>query len=429
MSAPRRPRGLALATVLLVVFVVLLFALTLASLATSRYQLASHGAARTRNLEAAQAGLAEAIARLSADPRYGGTISAQVGPDGPTSRLTFDRTRGEPWSTNNLQGNGRVAGWKGRVVPPHAAHLVAEGLFPDDGPDRIRRVEALVQFQNFPYALAGTKRVQAGHGLLVLGASGLADLLAGRTDAVGHVYAGLAQPDSLRTGAASRISGKARTPGSVNLGLGSTAQGGVENGCEPDVIPDVDLRRFDNRDWTETVEMAPGTYLTPQVLTGSIHVPGDLDLRLGAVLSNAYVFVDGGSLSTGGPLTGTGSVFVTGRMDMAAAANLVLTSGIAVFAGDDLEIRGSLAGVQYFQGVLYSHGNIRIRDRVQVVGSVIAAGRGSDKGDVVLDQQATVVHLPEYTQFGGYWEGQGMKGSALHGDLPLLKVLHWGEAP
>lgn len=427
-----RRRGLALATVLLVVFVVLLFALTLASLATSRYQLAAHGAARTRNMEAAQAGIAAAMARLSAQPRYGRaaeSFSAQVGPDGPEYSVTFDRTRGAPWSVNNLQGLTRVAGWGGRVVPPHSAHLVAEGRYPDDGADRVRKVEAVVQFRSFPYAVAASNRVQTGNGLIVLGASSLTDLLAGRTDEVGHVYAGLPEPNSLRIGGGSRVSGKARTPGTVNLGPGSTVQGGVDDGCEPEIVPDVDLQRFNNRDWTETVEMASGSYLVPQILTGPVYVRGDLDLRLGATLVNAYLFVDGGSLTAGGPLTGTGSVFVTGRMDLAAAANLVFTTGIAVFAGEDLEIRGSALGTQYFQGVLYSHGNVRVRDRVQVVGSVIAAGNAPGRGDVVLDQQATVVHLPEYTQFGSYWEALGMKGSALHGDLPLLKVMHWAEVP
>lgn len=427
-----RRRGLALATVLLVVFVVLLFALTLASLATSRYQLAGHGAARTRNLEAAQAGLAEAIARLSGQPRYGRaseSFSAPVGPGGPEYAVTFDRTRGVPWSVNNLQGLTRVAGWGGRVVPPHSAHLVAEGRFPDDAADRLRRVEALVQFRSFPYALAASNRLQTGNGLLVLGTSTLTDLLAGRTDEVGHVYSGLMESSSLRIGNGSRVSGKARTPGSVSLGPGSTVQGGVEDGVDPETLPDVDLQRYNNRDWTETVEMAAGSYPLPQVLTGPVYVRGDLDLRLGATLVNAYLFVDGGNLTAGGPLTGTGSVFVTGRMDLSAAANLVFTTGIAVFSGDDLEIRGSALGTQYFQGVLYSHGNVRVRDRVQVVGSVIAAGNVSGRGDIVLDQQATVVHLPEYTQFGSYWEALGMKGSALHGDLPLLKVLHWAELP
>lgn len=431
MGRRRAQRGLALATVLFVVVLVLMFALTLAGLASSRYQMASQGLARQLNFEAAQAGLAETIARMTADPRFGRsgeTVSRQLSPGGPRYQVTFDRSAGVPWSVNNLQGTTRTAGWQGRVVPPYSALLISRASVPGEEPGRTRTLEALVQFRSFPYAIAGTGVVRTGDLLQVLGGASLSDLLAGRLESPGHAYSGSVEMGSLRTGALSRISGKARSPGSVLLGPGSTAVQGIENGIEPDSLPDVNLDRYDNRTWTETVELAPGTYLAPLPLSGPIYVPGDLDLRLGAVLANAHLFVNG-RMSSGGPLTGTGSVFVRGRLDLTAAANLVLTNGIAVFAGDDLEIRGPLAGVQVFQGVLYSHGNLRIRDMVQVVGSVVAQSTSPTKGNVILDRQATVIHLPEYTQFGSYWELLGMKGSALQGELPLLKVKHWSEIP
>jgi hypothetical protein len=170
------------------------------------------------------------------------------------------------------------------------------------------------------------------------------------------------------------------------------------------------------------VEMAAGTYTTPQTLSGVIHVQGDLRLVTGGRLDDAYLFLDGGSLRCDGPLTGTGSIFATGDIQLSALANLVVNEGIAVFAGGDLEVRGLPAGLQFFQGVLYSRQEVRLRTMVQVVGAVIGLG------EVHLDQQATVVHVPEYTQFGSYWEGTNMLGSAVNGDLPLMKVLFWRES-
>ncbi|HXE73676.1 MAG TPA: hypothetical protein VNO81_13525 [Candidatus Nitrosotenuis sp.] len=412
---------------MLVVFLIVLFAMALAALVTSQYRLASRSAHNARAFEAAQAGLAQAIYQMSLDPDYGRSgerLTGSVSSQGDTYSVSFDPAGAEPWSVNNLRNPSSVPGYGGQAVPPYTARVIATGQVAGSSSFR-RRIQAVLAFPAFPYALAASRQIRSGAGLRVQGAASLAEALAGRYDQEGNLYSGGDFPNSIHLGDGCLVSGRARTPGGVRLGLGSIVQGGVEEDIEPEDLPQLDITSFDNRDFEETVTQSPGSYALPQALNGSIRVPGDLALLSGGVLTSAYLYVDG-DLTCSGPLTGTGTIFTTGRTELRGGANLLVNTGIAIFSQGDLEVQGGVAGTQYFQGLLYSLGDVRLRDRLTVLGSVLAAGPG---GDIVLEQPSTIIYLAEYSQFGGYWSQNGMQGSLVNGQEPILEVLYWGEMP
>lgn len=422
----RRSSGFAMATTLYVVFTVLVFGLTLATMASFQYQFAHDAVNRGRALEAAQSGMSQAIYNLSSQSSWGAakeSITGSVSSDGSSYAVTFDATSGSPYSVNNLSGTTSVAGWRGQPVPPYSALLVSQGSIPNPaGGSNTRVVESVVQFAAFPYALAASNTVSISNALNVLGADDLASALAGgSTDTAGNVYAGSTSPTAVKAGAASTVSGRIRTPGGVSLGAGSTVTDGIQTGVAPEAMPDIDIDSYNNQGFQNVTVLAPGGTYT--VITGPTYVNGDVTLA-GAVLTNAYLYVEGDLKSILG-LTGTGTIFVKGKTSIEGVLSLVVNvnSSIAIFSQEDL----TMSGGNLFQGVLYTHGNLKAKSSMTVIGSVIAQSDEHGKGTIDLDRGMRIVYLSEFTQFGSYWTSQSMQGSLLNGDEPLLETLFWRE--
>lgn len=425
----RTTSGFAMATTLYVVFTVLVFGLTLATMASFQYTLANDAVNRGRAFEAAQSGMSQAIYNLSNQSSWGTakeSITGSVSSDGSSYTVTFDSTSGSPYSVNNLSGTTSVAGWRGQPVPPYSALVVSQGSIRNSmdpaGGNQTRVVESVVQFAAFPYALAATSTINVTNALNVLGADDLASALTGgSTDTAGNVYAGSTSPIAVKAGAVSTVSGRIRTPGGVSLGAGSTVTDGIQTGVAPEAMPDINIDNYTNKDFQYVTELSPGGTYT--VITGPTYVNGDVTLA-GAVLTNAYLYVEGDLKSILG-LTGTGTIFVKGKTSIEGVLSLVVNvnSSIAIFSQGDL----TMSGGNLFQGVLYTHGNLKAKSSMTVIGSVIAESDKNGKGGIDLDRGMRIIYLSEFTQFGSYWTNQTMQGSLLNGDEPLLETLFWRE--
>ena len=147
----RRGRsGLALATIVYVAFVVLLFGLTLAVTASFAYQSVHRQVSQRQAMEAAQAGLALAIYQVADNPSWGTrgeTLTQTVGDTGTRCTVTFNSGPPTVWSTNNLQGSTGVAGYGGQPVPPFSALIVSHGAS-EHG--QTQKLEALIQLAPYP---------------------------------------------------------------------------------------------------------------------------------------------------------------------------------------------------------------------------------------------------------------------------------------
>lgn len=402
-------RGLAMASILLMVFMLLLFGMTLASLASSQYRLTSGSARRTQSLHAAQSGLALASYWMARNPSWGTTgesLDERVGEE--RFELGFSATADRPASVNNLESSSSRSAPNGRVVPPYTALLYVRGE--DAQGTKPVVLEALARFASFPYAVAAGQEVRAQAGLTVLGAPDLTAVLAGEAELPGHVYGG----ERVVCGGGSTVSGKVRSVGTVSLS--GTALGGVEENVNPELLPNLDLTDYSTRDMDDVTVMVPGApYLAP-VLSGPVYVDGDLEL-VSPVLVNARLYVRG-NLSVLVSMVGTGSIFVEGSTRLAATTTLLASDSIAVFSQGPLEVVGGAA----FQGVLYSHQDVRIQTPLTVVGSVM-----SRAGNVHFQSPTIVTYLSEFTRLGTSWARRSMLGSVLAGSKPRLELVYWRE--
>ncbi len=416
----RRQRGFAILQSLWVVVMLLLFGLTLAALGSYQYQLSRDAGYKEQAMEAALAGIARAQSKIAEEIDFSGTLSEDFG----VSRYTvsFDPAT-TPWSLNNLRSPQSRPGYLGQAAPSYSVLVFSKG----EAAGRVVVLQAVLQYGPYPYAVAATNEIRSEGALHVDGAGSIEEVLDIVNGLLGTVTGilgggGTSPPPSttkahiyadsrIQAGALSYVNGKANTPGTASFGSGSQIVGGVFQGARQERIPDIDITRFSNSTFPDVTVLAPDSSYS--VLTGNCYVNGNITLN-GAVLNNCYLYVDGGGdlVSTLG-LTGTGTIFCTGKVQLEGALNIVASNGIALFSQDDLTV----AGGNHFQGVLYSHGDIKVDTGLNVVGAVVSSG-----GSVEVNS-ARVIGFGDYTRLGVY----DMKGSLLQGDPPALHVVYWRQ--
>ncbi|MBI3928957.1 MAG: hypothetical protein HY319_25670 [Armatimonadetes bacterium] len=421
----RRPGGIALVATLLSAALMLLFALTIANLATFQIQLAQQRVEHTLALEAAEAGLASAAEQLSADPDFGKNdelLEETLG-NGARYRIDFEPLPGSDFSVNNLDDIGAVAGPGGRTVPPSTALILCRAWSPAG---RTRTVQAVLALDALPYTVAGSGSV-TGDSLSVAAAPSLAEYLTSGAGLEGHVYGGGSEVSVLLTGASS-VSGDVRAVGSAEIDPTVAVAGVVREGVTPVDLPDLRIEDFDNSEYPGVQVLPAGTYglLDPvglglplpgvHVLSGLVYVDGTVVFQGPVVLQNAYVYVgNGGDLTIEGALTGKGTLFVGGKATFDGAAILDNDHKIAVFSQSGIEL--PVGG--YFQGVLYSHGPIRTGPALTALGAVLS--QGGSEASVELGAGSGVVHIPEYSAFASYWLGQGGDGAMRRVSWSLIR--------
>lgn len=427
-----RRRGIAMLNVLLVITLMIVFSLAVTNLGLFHYQTARRQESSLKASEAAQSGLAEAVRRLSLDPRLGTlgvtTIAGEIG--GASYEVKLGGT-GELHSTNNLDGFLPKPGFGGRSVPAHTCHLLALGTAPGGGR---KVIEAIVRLEALPFPVQSTGRVTA-NGLTVAGAASPTRFLTAGEKLPGSIYAGSSASNAIELRGLGAVTGDLRTPGQVSRDLTVVVTGEELTGTAALEVPDLTISLFDhslnNTAGMQTVVSGNYGLLNPvgggvavHRLHGAVYMDGSVNITGPVIMDNASLFVgNGGNLTINGPLTGKGSIFVEGQTTLQSGAMVNDNDQIAIFSQGDLEIKnGQLPLVSLFQGVLYSHGKIKLGMGVTVLGAVIAQSADVTRGMLEFAGLNQVIHIPQHTAFASFWLARGAGGAP-------MKLVYWAELP
>ncbi|MBN9420046.1 hypothetical protein ABS71_08555 [bacterium SCN 62-11] len=394
--------------VMLVTCLIFFFSLAVINLGLFHYQAAQRQSQSMRALEAAQAGLAAAVGKLSSDPRVGVSpvVVAEDLSGGGRYRVSF----GAGESVNNLAGFLPATGWRGRVVPAHCAHVVAEGFSLGGGH---RTVEAVVHLEALPFPVQSMGAV-TGHTMTVAGASSAALFQSDGARLPGSIYGGA----GVALDGVGVVTGGVRSAGAASVAPTVVVTGEVEQHTEPLDVPDLDISTFDNSSTPGVRVLTSGTYTGVLPLRGSIYVEGDVRFVGPVVLDSAMIYVgNGGNLEVNGLMTGKGTLFVTGKTTLSSSVMVNDDSQIAIFSQNDLEVTNhDLPLVSVFQGVLYSHGRIKLGPAVTVLGAVIS------RADLEFAGLNQIVNIPEHSAFASFWLARGAGGAP-------MKLDYWAELP
>jgi hypothetical protein len=397
-------RGGALASTLLIILFLTIFALTLANLATFDLRTVNRNGQKQLAFEAAQAGLDAVTAELTKDPTVGqaNEVFTETLSDGSSYRVSFDTGDTVPFSANNLDSlTPETIGYDGRSVPALHASLFSTGTSPS-GETSI--VECLIRLEAIPYAVAGTGTVRLRS--MIVGPDDNANVYSGDTSPTGN-------PSMQLSGLTMNVAGDARSAGSI-VG-GGFVNGTVEEGITPETLPSLTIGDFDNTPKGPTTYGA-GPHVAVIMNGGEHYVdsggPGGTARFISlTLLNNATVYVEGNLEVTA--LTGIGTIFVNGNTDFLQAITVSGTNRLTLFSEGDINFA---LGAIMFQGVLYSHGNITSTLPLNVIGAVYAAeGLVPGGGNINIGGllPSTVTYASESTAFASFWLAQNGEADAI----------------
>lgn len=398
----RRRRGASLATVLAIVMMLTMLTATATAIYTMTLNFVQSDYNSALALCEAESALHELLYELGRNERFGtlGTeeirgrvTAASEAPDGAAYHvLTFRSGTGFARSVNNLDGTSS-SGALGRTLPAGQVHALATGFCRG----RTVTLEVLIKHPPFPFGLATSGRILSRDPLVVKGTSSAEAYREGREDRPGHVLANspdgivIERPGGTPAEQVTNITGFARSAGDIRVAQPATIRGGIQPFFGSSDLPDVNLA-----DFLQMVEFAPGN-LKPGVVAiaaseyGSQELDaiyfyrGNLRYNGSVEMKDAFLVVDG-NLDIIGGLRGRGAIVATGNINLEGGSSLDGRNNVAVLAGQDLTVRG---GGNYFQGILYSEGNL-VASNVTVVGNSIVNSPTPGKGNVDL-QQVTFV--------------------------------------
>lgn len=338
LATPRQhDRGASLITALMLGALALTLALTLAGMGFSHLTVSN----RLSNISQARA-LAEAVVSKAIE-RVVSSQGKAFGPDsslhnlsitfpgapGGTGRLTFDEAEaaaGEmPYSTYNMHSETSKAGYGGRVVPANAIHFV--GIGSHNG--ATRRIEAIVHFPAYGYALSSKGHISSKGKLIVAGAeepadvipsveSNLADLLPG------HIASNSGASEALDLIPSSvesfiRITGDAKAAGGIQAD-GARIDGASRPNAGDSDLPEIDLEQFDPIKFGHPQGL-PSTMPADLHLDGLVRHSGDVTIQKLSFPNGgrgALLWVDG-DLTIDQGLSGVGAIFATGSITIKGA--------------------------------------------------------------------------------------------------------------
>lgn len=395
--------------------VLMTLALTLASSGTFHLRLATQqsNAEQARNL--AESTLTLAVDQLQDQPDFGagGTVAsvqAQFRGMGPVGNLTFHAPEASrlsiPLSINNLEGDTTVNLTDGRVLPPFSAYLVAVAQV--NGVTK--RVESILRIPVYRYAIATSGTLESNGGLFVASVEQFTDLSNGLAAVApekllpGHVVGNGTQPMLLESSASNSttVTGDAIAGGAVTLGQFTTVDGSVRQNSSPETLPELDPRDYDPANFAGLTTIQQSQIrntvnpLNPVSLEGPWRRSGDLEVLNGLELNGGYLYVDGDLTITNG-LSGKGSIFCTGDINLRGGSGFSTDNIQALVAQGDVNIQGggTTPDVSFFTGVLYNRSKMALSD-VTVVGS--AVNNSPTQGGVQLDR-VNLISSPEAINF------------------------------
>lgn len=395
-DAVSRRKGVALGSVLLclAVLVALLFIVVSASLSHLNLVTAVGRREHARNL--AESALARGLEELIAtDYAFGRDEKDRVvvtfaGLQDAEGIVTFNKKEfAAGYSTFNLDSDRPLAGAGGLNVPPEAVHLVARG--------RVGEIEQWMEcvYHRPPYpdGLVGTGWIEAS-GLVLTGVKKGEDYEGGDPASVlpedktpANLFANaLSGPKgpSVILGPGCDINGSVGSRGAIRVDSSNMVKGEILPNSERRPIPALNIRTR----ISELVPNAVGVFSTSGALTldkswfsqasGDLLVGGDLDLNGSALCVE-------GDLTVDGAIKGTGVILATGSVEVNGGGSKVVSSDqVALAAGGDVRLRGSNPAGNFFQGLVYTEGDLEA-DSITVVGAAIANGKSPGKGNVTLN--------------------------------------------
>lgn len=375
-------RGSALGTTVILTSLSLLMLFLMGQMCLFHLQFSSEVERRQLALNLAESAINEGLAALLADETYGGdvTVTHPDYPEGSSGKLTFAKTGA--WSTNNLKKTVNADGWE-RVVPPSAAHLVGTGKVGDV----VEVVEAIYVRPPFPKALLASGPIEAkGH----LSVSGVAAGAPADSRLPGSISSNSASTDAsrpaIKIGPSCSISGDVSAPGLIQIDPAAHVGGAISSNAGPQPVPQLDVPTLISRVRGATGTQALAGTVGPTTVdwfsgcTGSLRVEGDL------LLKDGVLWVEQDLVITGG-IQGQGLVLVKGNVEIQAGMALGAQNLVALAAGGDVTLRGQDRSSYYFQGMVYTEGNLIARE-ITVLGSVVSNGGGIELENVNLVQTA-----------------------------------------
>ena len=393
-------RGTSLAGAVCVISIALVAALTIASSASLNAGMLQ----QTENAQIASlladSAIQQGVAELMKAPTWGSNAATdRVSYAGPVERssvlLTFDKTAGVPYSTNNQQG-ASPQGWidshllSNRTVPGERVHLVAVGQCRNV----TRTREAVIYVPNFTVSLASTGKVHLNNSI-VGSLKSVEDLARVDTQpevvGPGDLATNSDLSDSVILEVGSRVTGNLQSRGDVSLQSGSTVEGEVRR-----FFSDTELPHFNFDDYDPARPPAPGEppalnyqlmstgFQSGQTLVGSVRCPGSAVINGDLRLDNCLLFVTG-DLTVKGALLGAGAVIVKGSTRVEGGTTLTSDDTVALLGRGDVNLIGSTTDPNsyQFQGLVYTRGNFTARN-FTVVGGFIADGTVPGTGNVDL---------------------------------------------
>lgn len=400
MSCPGHRKGSTLATTVVVVALVMVLGLALSSATVSHLQFASAQGQAQRARDSAEAAIALAIEKVIRQPNFGENglpeTVLQVPLQKSTGYLTFHPSAAAdlnlPLSVNNKSGTVPVVGWGGRSVPPGAVQLI--GLGRSGGKEKI--IEAVLQVPEYPYALASSGPISSSGGLLIGGVDSMEEALESL------------EPDSLRpadlasnaTGIAVKldgdvqISGDIQAVGTVSLGPDVHIDGEVKPHSEP-----VEIAPLNLQDFIPDLSVPYTPQPSPRISEATHSNAPELTITGGLELDDGILSVNG-DLKIYGGVKGRGALLVNGKVEIFDGARLAAQNQVALVAKDDVLIHGNDASNSFFQGLIYTEGDLEA-ENMTLLGTFVANRPQTtvDPGSRLTLEKSRAVHLGEFASF------------------------------
>lgn len=394
-----RARGSTLASVLLVLMIAVTLTFVVAQASMTHLQFAAGLDNRQHARNLAESAIHQALAQILESEGYGKNraganfikVTDPRYPQGAYGYLTFNK--GEAalertyWSTNNLSGGSDVG--DRRPVPSSTVHLVGVGRCGDTQ----QTVEILYYRPPYPKALTSTGPINATGGLQVAamqdGATypGSPATIPVDDAERGSIHSNASGPKAIELGPGCNITGNVAASGQILLDPSVVVGGEVRADSNPQPVPNLNVQAMiDGVDQVPNTQSLAGSTgsLTIDWYAGST---GDLTINGDLTLQDGVLWVKG-NLHVNGCIKGYGLVLVDGDAQADTGSELDAQNLVALAATGDVQLHATDQNRFYFQGLIYSEGNIDAR-QITVLGTIIANG-SPGKGRLDLDRVTAV---------------------------------------
>lgn len=279
-------------------------------------------------------------------------------------------------SVNNLAKDTSVEGPDGFPVEAGQALLIGVAKVGEN----YYASNVRVNYPTFPYALATAGAFQSFGALTVGGFSEGSDLahLDFSKMKAGGLLANSDQQNAISLSGVATIAGDAKTQGTADVS-GAKIEwldgGKLETKAASEEIPKIALAAYDVAARPEHQTLTPADFRAtnvgkPLVLSGLARSSGNQVLTGGLVLNSAVLFHDGDLVIDYGGITGSGALFVTGKLEVRGQNELATTALCAIVAKQGLTLKGNGIARSSIHGLIYSEGPIAVQD-VTVIGTLI----------------------------------------------------------